>query len=89
VKSAASNDATSASPIAPEHRADVVWLGSPESRGVTGWIFVASGGRIFITENYRRGPGISKDGRWDPAELGPQVKELLAKAHPPPKSIRG
>jgi NAD(P)-dependent dehydrogenase (short-subunit alcohol dehydrogenase family) len=78
-------DQRSADNVAPI----VVWLGSPESRGVTGWIFEANGGRIFITESYRRGPGISKDGRWDPAELGPLVKDLLSKAHPPPKSIRG
>jgi NAD(P)-dependent dehydrogenase (short-subunit alcohol dehydrogenase family) len=60
----------------------VVWLGSPESKGITGYIFESSGGRIGIAENWRRGPNRTKEGRWDPAELGPVVQELVAQAAP-------
>jgi NAD(P)-dependent dehydrogenase (short-subunit alcohol dehydrogenase family) len=62
----------------------VVWLGSPESRAVSGYIFEASGGRLGVTNNFSRGPSKEKDGRWDPAELGPVVKDLVADAADPP-----
>ncbi len=61
----------------------VVWLGSPESKGVTGRIFESSGGRIGIAEGWSRGPNRTKDGRWDSAELGPIVAELVAEAAEP------
>jgi NAD(P)-dependent dehydrogenase (short-subunit alcohol dehydrogenase family) len=72
-------------PRDPENVAPIVaWLGSPESRGVTGYIFESSGGRLGITQNFSRGPQTNKDGRWDPAELGPVVKDLIAGAALPP-----
>jgi NAD(P)-dependent dehydrogenase (short-subunit alcohol dehydrogenase family) len=71
-------------PRSPDNIAPiVVWLGSKESRGVTGRVFSASGGRLGIAEGWRPGPGASKEGRWDPAELGPIVADLLEKATPP------
>ena len=60
----------------------VVWLGSPESKDVTGWVFEVQGGEIAIAEGWHLGPGVDKGDRWDPAELGPVVRELLAKANP-------
>jgi NAD(P)-dependent dehydrogenase (short-subunit alcohol dehydrogenase family) len=60
----------------------VVWLGSPESKGVTGRVFESAGGSIGIAEGWRRGPSQTKDGRWDPSELGPVVRDLLEKAAP-------
>jgi NAD(P)-dependent dehydrogenase (short-subunit alcohol dehydrogenase family) len=62
----------------------VVWLGSEESQGITGRIFQSSGGNLGINENWRRGPSRSKEGRWDPAELGPIVAELAEAAEDPP-----
>ncbi len=61
----------------------VVWLGSTEAKGVTGRIFESSGGRIGIAESWRRGPNRTKEGRWDPAELGPVVAELVSEAAEP------
>jgi NAD(P)-dependent dehydrogenase (short-subunit alcohol dehydrogenase family) len=73
------------SPRSPDNIAPiVVWLGSPESKGVTGYIFDSSGGRIGISNSWSRGPSKQKEGRWDPAELGPVVKELVAEAATPP-----
>jgi NAD(P)-dependent dehydrogenase (short-subunit alcohol dehydrogenase family) len=63
---------------APENVAPlVVWLGSPESRDVTGQVFLVGGGRIAVAEGWRRGPGVDKGARWDPAELGEVVRSLL------------
>lgn len=71
-------------PRSPDNVAPVVvWLGSIESRGVTGRVFAVSGGTIGIMEGWKRGPATTKDTRWDPAAVGPAVEELLAKAAPP------
>jgi NAD(P)-dependent dehydrogenase (short-subunit alcohol dehydrogenase family) len=58
----------------------VVWLGSPESRGITGRVFGVSGGRITVAEGWHAGPRVENDGRWDPAELGKVVPDLVAQA---------
>jgi len=60
----------------------VVWLGSPESRDVTGRVFNVAGGYIGVAEGWRRGPSQDKGDRWDPAELGKVVPDLVAKAEP-------
>jgi NAD(P)-dependent dehydrogenase (short-subunit alcohol dehydrogenase family) len=62
----------------------VVWLGSEQSSNITGRIFQSSGGTLGINENWRRGPSKTKEGRWDPAELGPVVAELDEAAEDPP-----
>lgn len=61
----------------------VVWLGSDQSKGVTGRVFHSSGGRLGIAEGWHPGPMKEKEGRWDPAELGDVVAELIEKAEPP------
>jgi NAD(P)-dependent dehydrogenase (short-subunit alcohol dehydrogenase family) len=71
--------------FAPENIAPlVVWLGSPESRDVTGRVFLVAGGRISVAEGWSRGPTAQQDDRWDPAELGKIVPDLVAKAAPNP-----
>jgi NAD(P)-dependent dehydrogenase (short-subunit alcohol dehydrogenase family) len=68
---------------APENIAPVVvWLASEQSKGITGRVFEAAGGRIGIAEGWRRGPSVSKDARWEPAAVGPAIEELLARAAP-------
>ncbi|MCW2663177.1 MAG: short-chain dehydrogenase [Mycobacterium sp.] len=70
--------------MAPENVSPlVVWLGGAESREVTGKVFEVEGGKIRIAEGWAHGPQIDKGARWDPAELGPVVADLLAKARPP------
>ena len=56
----------------------VVWLGSPESKDVTGQVFMLTGGSITVALNWQRGPAVKEDKRWDPAELGPVVSDLMA-----------
>jgi NAD(P)-dependent dehydrogenase (short-subunit alcohol dehydrogenase family) len=58
----------------------VVWLGSSESAGITGRVFNVQGGNISVAEGWVAGPGVSKDDRWDAAELGGVVPDLVAKA---------
>ena len=63
----------------------VVWLGSPESRGVTGRIFEVKGGLIGVSDGWRDGPTYDKQARWAPDEIGAKVLELVSKAVPPQK----
>ena len=65
----------------PENIAPLVaWLASAESAGVTGQVFLVSGGRIAIARAWERGPGVDRGARWDPADLGAVVSELIAGA---------
>ncbi len=69
--------------MAPENVSPlVVWLGSVQSRDVTGKVFEVEGGKIRVAEGWAHGPQIDKGARWDPAELGPVVSGLLAEARP-------
>ncbi len=70
--------------MAPENISPlVVWLGSNESRDITGQVFEVEGGKIRVAEGWAHGPQIDKGARWDPAELGPVVSELLTKSRTP------
>jgi len=70
-------------PLAPDNIAPlVVWLGSAESRRVTGRVFNVVGGLISVAEGWHAGPSVSKDSRWDPAELGEIIEDLVSKAAP-------
>jgi NAD(P)-dependent dehydrogenase (short-subunit alcohol dehydrogenase family) len=66
----------------------VVWLGSAESRDVTGRIFEIEGGVLSVCDGWQHGPRIEKDRRWEPSEVGPAVRELIAQA-PPPAPVYG
>ncbi len=69
--------------MAPENISPlVVWLGSAESKGITGRVFSAVGGRITVEEGWATGPTAEKNGRWTPEELGDIVPDLVAKAQP-------
>jgi NAD(P)-dependent dehydrogenase (short-subunit alcohol dehydrogenase family) len=72
--------------MAPENVAPlVVWLGSPESKDVTGRMFEVEAGRISVADGWRKGPEVDKGARWEPDEVGAAVQDLLAKAVPPQK----
>jgi len=66
----------------------VVWLGSPESRDVTGRVFEVKGGMLGVSDGWRDGPSVDKGARWEPDELGAVVHDLLAKA-PVPQKVYG
>ena len=60
----------------------VVWLGSAESREVTGRVFGVWGNAITVLEGWVNGPNVSRDTRWDQAGLSAVVPGLVAEAAP-------
>ncbi len=66
----------------------VVWLGSPESREITGRIFEVKGGIIGTSIGYHDGPIVDKGARWEPDEVGAAVKEVIDKS-PEPQKVFG
>jgi NAD(P)-dependent dehydrogenase (short-subunit alcohol dehydrogenase family) len=86
---AAPDDPTAFDAMAPENVAPlVVWLGSARSAHVTGRVFEVEAGRVAVADGWQHGVPIDKGARWDPAELGPIVDDLLAKA-PTPAPVYG
>ena len=60
----------------------VVWLGSRESREVSGCVFELEGGRLAIATGWNEGPVVDKGSRWEPREVGSVVLRLLAERAP-------
>jgi NAD(P)-dependent dehydrogenase (short-subunit alcohol dehydrogenase family) len=58
----------------------VVWLGSPESAGVTGRVFTIGGDEIGVAEPWVKGPVATKGARWEPSELTAVIPDLVARA---------
>ncbi|MGH3363398.1 MAG: SDR family oxidoreductase [Nocardioidaceae bacterium] len=61
----------------------VAWLASEDSADVTGRVIEVEGGKICAEDGWRHGPAIDIGRRWDSAEVGSAVRDLLAKAEPP------
>jgi NAD(P)-dependent dehydrogenase (short-subunit alcohol dehydrogenase family) len=75
--------------MAPENVSPlVVWLGSPDSREVTGRVFEVEGGLVCVADGWQHGPKVDKGERWSPAELGPVVRDLISQA-PAPTPVYG
>jgi NAD(P)-dependent dehydrogenase (short-subunit alcohol dehydrogenase family) len=69
--------------LAPERVSPlVVWLGSAQSRAITGRVFNVWGSELNVAEGWHSGPGVRQPGTWVPADLGAVVPELVAKAAP-------
>jgi len=58
----------------------VVWLGSTQSRGVTGRVFNVKGGYVSVAEGWVAGPAEDKGARWEPEELGEVIPRLVSAA---------
>jgi multidrug efflux pump subunit AcrA (membrane-fusion protein) len=75
--------------MAPENVSPLVaWLASAQSAHVTGRMFEVEGGKVGIATGWQHGPTQDKGARWDPAEIGPVIDELLAQA-PEPAPVYG
>lgn len=61
----------------------VVWLGSEEAGEVTGRVFEVEGGRIGLADGWRYGLRREAGRRWEVAEAGKAVLDLVAEAEPP------
>jgi NAD(P)-dependent dehydrogenase (short-subunit alcohol dehydrogenase family) len=69
--------------MAPENVSPLVaWLASGASAHVTGRMFEVEGGKVGVATGWQHGPTADKGSRWDAAELGPVVDDLLAQAPP-------
>ncbi len=58
----------------------VVWLGSPAAGDVTGRVFEVEGGVVTVLDGWQRAASVDKGARWEPAELGPVVADLIARS---------
>ncbi|ABZ76692.1 short-chain dehydrogenase/reductase SDR [Shewanella halifaxensis HAW-EB4] len=66
---------------APENVAPlVVWLSSSESKHISGQILESQGGRISLCDGWRTGLTVDHGKRWDIAEVGPAIDQLIGKA---------
>ena len=75
--------------MAPENVSPlVVWLGSAESKDVTGRVFEVEGGIVSVADGWQHGPRVDNGDRWSPAELGDVVLRLLDEA-PAPTPVYG
>ena len=61
----------------------VAWLASTYSDDVTGRVIESEGGKLCVEEGWRHGPSVDIGRRWDAAEVGPAVLELIAQAQKP------
>jgi NAD(P)-dependent dehydrogenase (short-subunit alcohol dehydrogenase family) len=59
----------------------VVYLSSPQAKHITGRVFDVTGRMLSVSEGWHRGPSLENPTD-DPAELGPLVDDLVAKARP-------
>jgi len=58
----------------------VVWLGSPESAGVTGRVFGIFGSKISVAEGWAYGPSVDTGAIMSPGELGEVIPEIVKQA---------
>lgn len=65
----------------------VVWLGSGDCN-VSGRIFECAGGLISLADGWQVGAEFDKGDKWDPAEIGAVVDDLV-KAAPAPFPVHG
>ncbi len=54
----------------------IAYLGSDEA-DITGRVFHIAGGKIHLMEGWHPVKSIEKEGRWEPAELVPKMKEIM------------
>jgi NAD(P)-dependent dehydrogenase (short-subunit alcohol dehydrogenase family) len=75
------NDPANISPL-------VVWLGSADSRAVTGRVFEVEGSVISVADGWQHGPSADNGERWEPTAVGAAVRALLEEA-PKPAPVYG
>jgi NAD(P)-dependent dehydrogenase (short-subunit alcohol dehydrogenase family) len=66
----------------------VAWLASADSADVSGRIFEIAGGKLSVAQGWREGAARDKGARWDARELGPVVRDLVART-PAPQKVYG
>ncbi|WP_205472421.1 SDR family oxidoreductase [Nocardioides sp. SYSU D00038] len=73
----------------PEDNSPVVaWLASEEAGDVTGRVIEIDGGKVTVENGWSHGPARDLGRRWEAAEVGPALRDLLAEA-PTPEPVYG
>ena len=60
----------------------VVYLGSEQSREITGRVFSVAGGTVSVVEGWVNGPSTDKGAKWEPQELAEVLPDLVRQAAP-------
>ena len=79
---------TSAMAVPEDNSPVVAWLASEEAGDVTGRVIEIDGGRITVENGWVHGPVNDRGSRWDAAEVGPALRDLLRQA-PTPEPVYG
>lgn len=79
---------TSAMPEPEDNSPLVAWLASVDAGDVTGRVIEVEGGRITVENGWTHGPAHDRGHRWEATEVGPALRDLLAKA-PAPEKVYG
>ncbi|MFI0793885.1 SDR family oxidoreductase [Micromonospora rubida] len=66
----------------------VVWLASADAGDVTGRVFEVAGGEVSVADGWQHGEPVNAGRRWQPEELGPVVRDLIARG-PVPAPVYG
>ena len=79
---------TSAMALPEDNSPLVAWLASEEAGDVTGRVIEIDGGTITVENGWAHGPSRDAGRRWDAAEVGPALRELLGRGADPGAGVR-
>lgn len=60
----------------------VVYLGSEQSKEITGRVFGVFGGTVFVNEGWVAGPKVERQAKWEAGELAEVLPDLVRQAAP-------
>ena len=66
----------------------VAWLASEDSGDVTGRVIESEGGKLCVEHGWRHGESVDIGRRWEPADVGPAIRDLIGKG-PDPEPVYG
>ena len=66
----------------------VAWLASEDSGDVTGRVIESEGGKLCVEHGWRHGDSVDIGRRWEPADVGPAIRDLIGKG-PDPEPVYG
>lgn len=73
----------------PEDNSPIVaWLASEEAGDITGRVIEIDGSQMCLEDGWRHGPKRDQGRRWEAAEVGPALREMMAEV-PAPEPVYG
>jgi NAD(P)-dependent dehydrogenase (short-subunit alcohol dehydrogenase family) len=79
---------TSAMALPEDNSPVVAWLASEEAGDVTGRVIEIDGSTLTVETGWRHGPARDAGARWEAADVGPALRDLLAEG-PDPEPVYG